>query len=194
MTAPTKINFKVYQGSTFNETLRWESATKVYKPITAIFSTAPLTITATGHGMPVGWRGKISGVVGMTEVNSLDYIVATAATTDNVTFNSVNPVGFKTYVSGGVLEYNSPHDLAGITARMQIREKITDTSPLDELTTENSKILIDNVLKTNTLNISATLTTAYSWKTAVYSLELVNGSIVTPFIYGNMTLEKEITR
>ena len=36
MAAPIKLNFKVYQGSTFSETLRWESATRVYVPITNI--------------------------------------------------------------------------------------------------------------------------------------------------------------
>ena len=29
MTSPVKLNFKVYQGSTFKEVLRWESSTKV---------------------------------------------------------------------------------------------------------------------------------------------------------------------
>ena len=194
MTAPTKINFRVYQGSTFNETLRYESATKVYTPITAIFATSPLTITAATHGMLVGWRGKISGVVGMTEVNSLDYIVCTSKTTDNVTFNSINTAGFKTYVSGGILEYNAPHSLSGVTARMQIREKLTSTTTLDDLTTENGKIVVDDTNKTITIVLSAIATAAYTFKTAVYSMELISGSVVTPFIYGNLTLDSEITR
>ena len=33
---PAKINYKIYQGSTFQETLRWESETKTYVPISAI--------------------------------------------------------------------------------------------------------------------------------------------------------------
>jgi hypothetical protein len=181
MTAPTKINFKVYQGSTFNETLRWESATKVYVPITAIPSTAPLTVTAAAHGMLLGWRAKISGVVGMTELNALDYLIATGTTADSITFNAVNPVGYKSYISGGVLEYNAPHSLTGITARMQIREKLSSTTFIDELTTENGKIVISDVNKTITLALSATVTTAYTFKTAVYSLELINASaVVTP--------------
>jgi len=194
MTAPVKINFRIYQGSTFNETLRYESATKVYTPITAILAAAPLTITAATHGMLVGWRGKISGVLGMTEVNSLDYIVCTAKTTDNVTFNSVNTAGFKTYVSGGVLEYNAPRSLTGITARMQIREKVTSTTTLDELTTENGKIVVDDATKTISIVIPAGETELYTFKTAVYSLELVDGTTVIPFIYGNMTLDREITK
>jgi hypothetical protein len=192
--APTKVNFKIYQGSTFNEVLRWESATKKYVPITAMFKAAPLVITAVAHGMPVGWRGIISNAGGMTEANSLGYIVATNVTTDNITFNSVNAEGFKTYTSGGIFEYNEPNSLTGYTARMQIREKLTSTTMVDELTTENGKITISDVTKTITLNLTALETAAYTFKTAVYSLELVNGLIVTPFIYGDITLVTEITR
>jgi hypothetical protein len=191
---PTKVNFKVYQGSTFNEVLRWESSTKVYKNITAMTKEAPLVVTAIAHGMVVGWRAKISNVVGMTEANNLDYITVTGLTTDTVTFNSVNAAGFKTYVSGGILEYNSPVSLVGITARMQIREKLTSTTLLEELTTENGKILINDTTKTITLLLSAATTELYTFKSATYNLELINGSTVTPFIYGNVTLEKEVTR
>jgi hypothetical protein len=42
MTAPTKANLKIYQGSTFREVFRWESYTKVYVPITGISKTAPV--------------------------------------------------------------------------------------------------------------------------------------------------------
>ena len=130
--APTKINLKVFQGSTFTEVLRYESATKIYVPITSIFNTAPLTITATAHNMVAGWRAKITNVLGMTEVNDLGYIIATSIpSADSVVFNSVNPVGFKTYTSGGILEYNQPASLTGITARMQIRDKVTSTTFLD---------------------------------------------------------------
>lgn len=190
----TKVNFKIYQGGTFTEVLRAESSTKVYKPITAMFRAAPLVITAVGHGLIVGWRAKISNVVGMTETNSLDYIVATGVTTDNITFNSINAAGFKDYVSGGILEYNAPTSLASTTARMQIRSKINDIVFIDELTTENGKIIINDSTKTITLLLSAATTAAYTFKSAVYSLELISGSVVTPFIYGSITLENEVTR
>lgn len=191
---PTKVNFKVYQGSTFTEVLRYESSTKVYTPITAIFKAAPMVVTANSHGMVAGWRCKISNVVGMTEVNSLDYIVASSVTTNDLTFNSINSAGFKDYVSGGILEYNAPVDLTGMTARMQIREKVTSTEMLDELTTENGMIVINNSAKTIVVQIPATDTQLYTFKSAVYSLELITGTTVIPFIYGNITLDKEVTR
>lgn len=195
MVAPVKVNLKVYQGSTFTETFRWESATKVYKPITNITAAAPMVVTAVGHGMPVGWRAKISNVAGMKEVNSSStYYIATGTTNDTCTFNAINSISYTAYTSGGILEYNAPTSLSGVTARMQIREKLTSTTTIDELTTENGKIVVDDTLKTITVILSATVTQAYTFKSAVYSMELVNGAVVTPFIYGNITLDTEITR
>lgn len=194
MASPTKINFKVYQGSTFSEVLRWESATKIYVPITNITKTAPMVVTADGHGVTPGWRVKITGSTGMKEVNSDEYKIATSVTTNTVTFNAVNALGYSTYLGGGVLEYNQPVDLAGTTARMQIRERLESDTVIHELTTENGDIVVDNVLKTIALNISASTTAAFSFNTAVYSLELVSGVVVTPFSNGTVTLIKEVTR
>ena len=192
---PVKLNFKVYQGSTFKEVLRRETSTKVYKTITAIPKAAPTVITAASHGIPVGWRTKVTNVVGMKEINSAEiYHTITEVTTDTVTINAVNSLGYTAYVSDGVLEYNLPYDLTGVTARMQVRGKITDVEVIDELTTENGGIIIDNALKTITILVSATDTAAYNFSSAVYSMELINGTEVIPFIYGNLTLEKEITR
>lgn len=194
MASPTKINFKIYQGSTFLETLRWESATKVYAPITGISKTAPMVVTATAHGIPQGWRTKITGVLGMKEANTADPIIATSVTTDTVTFNSVNALGFTAYTSGGVLEYNLPVNLSGFTGRMQIRQKLEDTTVIKELTTENGGIVVDNTTKTINLTISATDTALFNFQSAVYSLELVSGSVVTPFANGTVSLVKEVTR
>lgn len=194
MTAPVKKNFKIYQGSTFNEILRWESSTKVYKPITAITKAAPMVVTAVGHGLVAGWRAKISNVVGMKEVNSEEYLVATEITNDTATFNNVNAAGYTAYVSGGILEYNMPVPLNGYTGRMQIRASVNSSTIILELTTENSLLVIDDATKTITINIPASTTQTFTFKSAVYSLELVSGATVIPFIYGNLTLDTEVTR
>jgi hypothetical protein len=130
----------------------------------------------------------------MKEANMTDPVIATSVTDNSITFNSVNALNYTTYTGGGVLEYNQPVDLAGFTARMQIRAKLEDTAVIKELTTENGLIAINNTTKTITLNISATDTAAFSFQTAVYSLELVNGAVVTPFANGTMTLVREVTR
>jgi hypothetical protein len=196
MAAPVKLNFKVYQGSTFREVLRWESSTKTYTPITQITKTAPVVVTAVAHGLPAGWRAKITGVVGMKEINdSENYRVATSTTTDTVTFNAVNATGYTTYTSGGVLEYNTPVDLANYTARMQIRPTLASTTIIQELTTSNGGIALDNSAKTVTILMSAAQTTLFTFTSAVYSLELVlSGTEVVPFCGGNITLIPEVTR
>ena len=195
MAIPSKQNWKLYQGSTFTEVLRWESATKVYKTITNITQAAPMVVTAVGHGVPTGWRTKITNVGGMKDINSTStYQIVTGTTTDTLTYNAINAVGFSAYTSGGILEYNAPTSLSGVTARMQIREKNTSITTIDELTTENGRIIIDDTLKTITISIPASITAAYTFKSAVYSMELVSGAVVTPFISGNITLDTEITR
>ena len=194
MASPTKLNLKVYQGSTFRETLRWESALKVYAPITNISKTAPMVVTAANHGAPVGWRVKINGALGMKEANTSDYLVASEVTTTTVTFNSINSLGYTTYTGGGVLEYNEPVDLTGYTARMQIREKVTSETVLETLTTSNGKILINNTSKTISMILSAATTEAYTWKTGVYSLEMEKDGVVVPLIYGSVAVEREVTR
>jgi len=194
MTSPTKINFKVYQGSTFRETLRWESSTKVYAAITNISKTAPVVITAASHGVPVGWRFKVTGALGMKEINSDNYYIATASDTNTITVNSINALNYTSYTGSGVLEYNQPVDLAGYTARMQIRTKLDSDAVVHELTTENGGIVVNNSTKTIELSIPASTTETFNFTTGVYSIELVNGSEVTPFANGSITLVKEVTR
>lgn len=195
MTQPIKLNLKIYQGATFRETLRWESSTKVYKPISAITKSAPVVISAVGHDIPPGWRTKVTNVVGMKEINSGEtYYTVSDTTEDTVTINSINALNYSDYVSGGVLEYNAPVPLAGYTARMQIRAKIDSPDVLLELTTLNGRIIIDAINSTITIYISADDTTNLDFTTAVYSMELINGTEVVPFINGNIGLVKEVTR
>lgn len=196
MSAPAKINFKMYQGSTFSEVLRWEGSEKVYKPISAITKSAPLVVTATAHGVPVEWRVKFTNIAGMTDLNSSEvYHQVTDVTANSLTINAINSLGFKEYISGGIVEYNKPIDLTGFTARMQIRAKLEDTAIIETLTTENSKLVIDNVKKNITILLPATTTEAYKFSTAVYSLELISsGGYVTPLASGTITLVKEVTR
>jgi hypothetical protein len=195
VTSPVKLNFKVYQGSTFRQVLRWESSAKTYVPITNITKTAPVVVTAVAHAAPLGWRAKITGVGGMKELNdSENYRLITARTADTVTFNEINAAGYTAYTSGGVLEYNTPIDLTGYTARMQIRSSLDSSTVIQELTTANSGVIIDNTYKTITVVLTAAQTAALTFSSAVYSLELVVGSEVYTFCTGTLTLVKEITR
>lgn len=194
MAAPVKLNFKIYQGASFREVLRWESSTKVYVPITAISKSAPVVVTAPTHGAPVGWRAKIVGAGGMKEINTDQYYLITETTQDTVTFNAVNSMQYSTYTSGGVLEYNQPVSLTGYTGRMQIRQKLESEEVLLELTSANGGVVIDTTYNTISLYASPTQTEQLSFTTGVYSLELVRGSEVIPFSSGTIQLVKEVTR
>lgn len=195
MAAPVKLNFKIYQGSTFYQILRWESSTKNYRPITAVTKAAPAVVTAVGHGAPEGWRVKITNLVGMRELNSSDtYHQISNATADTFELNHVNALSYTDYVSGGVVEYNQPVSLSGVTARMQFREKVDSPEVLLELTTENAGILIDDSLKAITVVISAAQSALFTWTSSVYSLELVRGSDVTQFMTGTAQVIREVTR
>lgn len=195
MTTPSKVNFKMYQGSLFSETIRWESATKIYVPISGITKAAPMIVTTvSAHNIPTGWRTKFSNIGGMKELNTDDYHIVTNKTSDTLEYNLINSLNYTAYTSGGVVEYNQPVDLAGYTARMQLRQKVTSTTVIDEYTTENSRIVINTNNKTIGIVIPASITETYSFKNAVYSLEMVNGSTIVPIIYGTISLIKEITR
>ncbi len=193
---PIKLNLKVYQGSTFVETIRWESSLKDYILIQNISKSAPLVVTtAANHTIPANWRVKITVTSGMKELsNPLDYLTVTSTTNTTLTFNSINSINYTTYVSGGMIEYNVPIDLANTTARMQIREKVSSSVVIDELTTANGKLVVDNSLKEIRIIVPATVTAGYNFTSAAYNLEIIQGSTVIPLLFGNVTLEREITR
>jgi len=196
---PAKINFKIYQGSTFTETLRWESELKKYAPISAITKAAPCVITtSTAHGVPLNWRIWVKGAGGMKDINSTDddnYYMVTSKTADTLTLNQVNSTGYAAYTAGGIIEYNTPIPLAGYTAQMQIRETLESDTVIAELTSSNGGVLIDVVNHTVSINITSAITTNFTFDTAVYSCELTDSSSrVIPFLRGNVTLIKEVTR
>lgn len=194
---PVKLNFKVYQGSTFNEVLRWESSKKIYKAISGITQAAPCVVSVIGHGVPDGWRVKTTNIGGMVELNSAEeYKVATVLGADSIEFNSVNSLGYKAYTSGGVIEYNEPLNLTGYTARMQIREKLDSTEIIKSLTSDPSGgISIDTSGYKITITISATDTAEFTFSSAVYSLELVSSTgVVNQLMSGTLTLVREVTR
>ena len=85
-------------------------------------------------------------------------------------------------------------NLTGYTARMQIRAKLDSDTVLHSLTTENGGILLDNVTKTITMYIPDETTQTFTFKAAVYDLELISGGEVTALASGSITLVREVTR
>lgn len=88
----------------------------------------------------------------------------------------------------------TPINLTGYTARMHIRSNVKATDILLELTTENGRISLTQLTGEINLLIDAVVTAGITWNSAVYDLELVNGSEVVRLIQGNITVNPEVTR
>lgn len=76
------------------------------KTITAISKASPAIVIAAAHGFTDGEQVRISGVVGMTQVNNKVFTVDDATTNtftlrDKTNTVDINSIGFSTYLSGG---------------------------------------------------------------------------------------------
>lgn len=195
---PAKLNYKIYQGSTFEQIYRWESETKVYVPISSISKAAPCVVTTSNqHSLPVGWRFRVVGAGGMKEINSVDdsYYLATNTSATSATINQINSLMYTPYTSGGVIEYNQPVPLAGYSARMQIRETVDSPTALYSTDSVTGHLTLDLQLMTISIKIPAQVTQGFTFSTAVYSIELyTSNGLVLPFLTGNLTLVPEVTR
>lgn len=197
---PARISYKIYQGSTFKETFRWESQTKNYVQISNISKSAPCIITTSSpHTIPQNWRFRVTDVVGMTQINQISedqYYLATTVGNNTITVNSLNSSNYNNYTSGGIISYNLPVPISGYSALMQFRETLDSPTPLYQLTSApNGGIVIDSTNYTITITIPASVTTNFTFTTAIYGLELTSSSgEVFPLITGTAVLVKEIVR
>ena len=86
-------------------------------------------------------------------------------------------------------------NLTGYIARMQFRRSKSSTETLFSGTTENGIISLGGSNGTITINIPATTTDDFSFRNAVYDLELQSsGGIVTRLLEGAVELSREVTR
>jgi len=197
----------IIRGITFNAKVRWEDNAIAYKAITGITQSAPAVISSVGHNIPAGWRVTIVSVKGMDEINALnsppkenDYHKSTTVDANSISLNNVNASDYTAYKSGGYIQFNSPVDLTGFTARMQIRGSLGSTVKLEEITTEdirlpNTGIVIDNTAKTIEIKLANDITEAYTFSSGVYSLELISSTgIVSRVIAGDVVCVNDVTR
>ena len=205
MTA-VKKDFEILIGSTWGYVIRWGTTPIVRKPITAIdFSMGAPRPSVAAHGLFEGWGVAVYGVKSPRQINAannppegIDYHSATVIDTGTIELNDVTPVDengqeWPAYTSGGFIQYDTPVDLTGYTARMSIKDKIGG-AVLHSLTTENNGIDIDPAAKTITLSIPAADTEDFTWSRGVYDLEMVSATgKVTRIISGRVVLSREVT-
>ena len=205
MTA-VKKDFEILIGSTWGYVIRWGTTPIVRKPITNIdLSLGAPRLSVSSHGLFEGWGVAVYGVKSPRQINTVnnppegsDYHSATVIDTGTIELNDVTPVDengqeWPAYTSGGFIQYDTPVDLTGYTARMSIKDKIGG-AVLHSLTTENGGITIDPAAKTILLSIPAATTEDFTWSRGVYDLEMVSSAgKVTRIILGRIALSREVT-
>jgi hypothetical protein len=84
------------------------------KVISGITKASPAVVTSTGHGLSVGTVVLITGVVGMTEVNSRAFVI-TAQTTNGFTLGGCDSSGYTAYASDGTAVVQTMTEVVGPT-------------------------------------------------------------------------------
>ena len=68
--------------------------------ITAATEADPCQITSVSHGLRTGNSITINNILGMTELNNIDYVI-TFVDLDNFTLDTIDSSAFTTYIAGG---------------------------------------------------------------------------------------------
>lgn len=176
--APVDVAWIIRQGRTFRYLVRPEALPLVYKPITAITNSAPVTITAVGHNLVSGWSVAITNVGGMTELNATannlkptDFKQVTVVDGNTITINSIDSSGFSPYTSGGHLVYYTPVSIAGAKVRLDLRDRIGGIL-LYQMSNTLGNIVIDDTNHMITVLMPATDTAGFEFTNAVGDMEI----------------------
>lgn len=99
---------------------------------------------------------------------------------------------------------DSPVDLSGFDARLQIRSSVDSSSILDELTTDNGRIVISSYVEDGDTFYSIDVkfpnedTSSYDFLKGVYDLEIFKSGSpdtdVDRLLQGSVTVSREVTR
>lgn len=175
-----KIKITLRRGATNSVPVRLETDEWEYATITDIDQSAPVRITATGHGIPNGWRAAVMNAKGMTDLNAAnnppkdgDLRRITVIDPNTVEINDINAAGMRAYTSGGQLAFRKPLDLSAyVSARMDIKAKV-GADPLLSLNSTDQTLRIDT--SSNALWIEPTVAQSLTLaaKPYVFDIELV---------------------
>jgi hypothetical protein len=196
----TTKDIAILQGDTFRMVVRWGTEPYLFAAITGITQSAPARITAPAHGLASGWPVAILSVQGMTAINASatplkakDFHAVTVVDADTITVDDLSASGFNAYSGGGVLQFLTPQDLTGYTARMMIKDKVGGTQ-LYLLDITSTHIALDLVDLTISLNIPATDSALFAWSKGVYDLKMTSpGGTVTTLLSGAVSVVPTVT-
>lgn len=84
-------------------------------------------------------------------------------------------------------------DLTGYTARLQIRQNVTATTTLYNVTNSSGELVLGNGMVV--LTMAEVDTAAFNFKNAVFDLEIISpANIVTRLVQGKVEVDPEVTR
>jgi hypothetical protein len=87
----------------------------------------------------------------------------------------------------------NPVTLSGMTARGQVRSYATSSTVLYEWSTANGNLAFN--ANDVVITVPATASTAWTWKTAAYDVELADDAgAVTRLVEGHVVVHPEVTR
>jgi hypothetical protein len=219
---------RIIKGSTFRDTLRWATSRQILIDA-RLFPEAQLRIEAPGHNIPDGWQVRIEGVEG---IPPYAWHVVCVVDADNLLVKNFNGETLRRHHHHhhegtppaypgihAVLRWNTPVDLNGYGARMQIRGHGIPWNPQDDpphchyphfpAMHRDKPVLLE--LSTDALagepgiqidvdgfrivrEIPADVTAALRWRRGEYDLEMFNGDYVVKIDSGEVFVSDEVTR
>lgn len=174
-----QIDIVITRGKTFEFGYLYADDELVYKPITAMPSTAPVRLTVVGHGIPDGWPVQVKCVKAPAELNSADddYHFVKVVDVDTIELNAMNAHCWKAFSGSGLVVLSKPVDLTGWSCRGQVRDKIGGTVLFswhsDPLELPDGEIIVDVARGAFVLTMDAATAEALTWKKGVYDLEAI---------------------
>ena len=181
-----KLALSVRRGASEDIALRLETSAKKFAAITGMSKTAPLRVTASGHGIPDMWYAAVIDARGMTEMNAADsnkireseFHQITAIDANTVDFLEISSGGFKTYTGGGYLAYYEPLDLSGYTsARMDVKRRVGGDVEL-ALNTTDGTLEIEAATHSVWIRLDDTDLAALPAREYVFDIELVSATAI----------------
>lgn len=178
MTAPV-IDLSIERGKTFEYAFLYAEDDLIYRPITAIASTAPLRLTVPSHGLPDGWVVDIAGVRAPLELNTGEdgprFVRVVDANT--LELNALDATLWRAFGGTGNVVANKPSDLTGWSARAAVRDRVGGTLLYswhsDPLQAADGAITVDTARSCFVLVIAATVTAALPWSKGVWEMEAI---------------------
>lgn len=195
------IDITIVRGKTFEFGYLYADDELVYKPITAMPSTAPVRLTVVGHGIPEGWPVQVSCVKAPAELNSAEgeYQFVKVIDVDTIELNAVNAHCWKAFSGSGLVVFNKPVDLTGWACRAQVRDKIGGTVLFswhsDPLENPDGVAEVDVARSQFVLHIDAATAEALAFARGVYDVEAIapGGEVYPVTAISAVTVSDEVT-